>query len=170
MSLPDKRDRINHGALRLLWQQVYDDVLNDIRSGALAKDDRLPSEFEMAGWIAETEAERARHELGMRQPTAKAKGCITEADIKAIVDRLADLAHVLADADPDDKAEIFRQLRRTQADLQTRRATRASHDQTGQSLANRWCPRRDRNPRGARFLLSSAANSAPAKHNLQTLP
>jgi hypothetical protein len=35
---------------------------------------------------------------------------MTEADIAAIVDRLADVAHVLADADPDDKAEIFRQL------------------------------------------------------------
>jgi DNA-binding GntR family transcriptional regulator len=48
MSLPDKRDRINHRAPRLLWQQVYDDVLGDIRSGALAVDDRLPSEFDMA--------------------------------------------------------------------------------------------------------------------------
>jgi DNA-binding transcriptional MocR family regulator len=48
MSLPDKRDRINHRAPRLLWQQVYDDVLGDIRSGSLALDDRLPSEFDMA--------------------------------------------------------------------------------------------------------------------------
>ncbi len=62
----------------------------------------------VAGWLAETEAERARHELGMRQPAAK--GRMTEADIKGIVDRLADLAHVLAEADPDGKAEIFRQL------------------------------------------------------------
>jgi hypothetical protein len=35
---------------------------------------------------------------------------MSEAEIKAIVDRLADLAHVLADADPNDKSEIFRQL------------------------------------------------------------
>jgi DNA-binding GntR family transcriptional regulator len=48
MSLPDKRNRINHRAPRLLWHQVYDDLLSDIRSGALAVDDRLPSEFEMA--------------------------------------------------------------------------------------------------------------------------
>jgi DNA-binding GntR family transcriptional regulator len=48
MSLPDKRDRINHRAPRLLWQQVFDDVLGEIRSGALAVDDRLPSELEMA--------------------------------------------------------------------------------------------------------------------------
>jgi hypothetical protein len=62
----------------------------------------------VAGWIAETEAERTRHELSMRQPARK--GRMTEADIRAVVDRLADVAHVLADADPDDKAEIFRQL------------------------------------------------------------
>jgi DNA-binding GntR family transcriptional regulator len=48
MSLPDKTDRINHRAPRLLWQQVYDDLLSEIRSGVLAVDDRLPSEFEMA--------------------------------------------------------------------------------------------------------------------------
>jgi len=48
MSLPDKRDRISHRAPRLLWQQVYDDVLGDILSGTIAVDDRLPSELDMA--------------------------------------------------------------------------------------------------------------------------
>ncbi len=48
MSLPDKRDRVSHRAPRLLWQQVYDDLIGDIRSGDLAVDDRLPSELEMA--------------------------------------------------------------------------------------------------------------------------
>ena len=35
---------------------------------------------------------------------------MTEAEIKAIVDKLADIARVLHDADPEDKGEIFRQL------------------------------------------------------------
>jgi hypothetical protein len=35
---------------------------------------------------------------------------MSEAKIKAIVDRLADLARVLAYVDPNDKSEIFRQL------------------------------------------------------------
>jgi len=48
MTLPDKRARISHRAPRLLWQQVYDDVLGDIRSGKLAVDARLPSELDMA--------------------------------------------------------------------------------------------------------------------------
>ena len=45
----DKRDRIIHRVPRLLWQQVYDDVTGDFRSGALAVDDRLLSELDMAG-------------------------------------------------------------------------------------------------------------------------
>jgi len=65
MSLPDKRDRINHRAPRLLWQQVYDDVLNEIRSGVLAVDDRLPGELEMADQygVSRDVIRRAKEEL-----------------------------------------------------------------------------------------------------------
>jgi hypothetical protein len=35
---------------------------------------------------------------------------MTEAEIRSIVDRLAGIARVLRDADPNDKSEIFRQL------------------------------------------------------------
>jgi DNA-binding GntR family transcriptional regulator len=65
MSLPGKRDRINHRAPRLLWQQVYDDVLSEIRSGALAVDDRLPSELEMAEQygVSRDVIRRAKEEL-----------------------------------------------------------------------------------------------------------
>jgi hypothetical protein len=35
---------------------------------------------------------------------------MTEAEIRSIVDKLADLARVLRGADPNDKSEIFRQL------------------------------------------------------------
>lgn len=34
---------------------------------------------------------------------------MTQQEIKSIVDKFADIARVLMDADPDDKAEIFRQ-------------------------------------------------------------
>jgi DNA-binding GntR family transcriptional regulator len=65
MSLPNKRDRINHRAPRLLWQQVYDDVLGDIRSGTLAVDDRLPGEMEMAEQygVSRDVVRRAKEEL-----------------------------------------------------------------------------------------------------------
>jgi site-specific DNA recombinase len=35
---------------------------------------------------------------------------MTEQEIRSIVDKFADIVRVLIDADPDDKAEIFRQL------------------------------------------------------------
>ncbi len=35
---------------------------------------------------------------------------MTPKEIKSIVDKFADIARALVDADPDDKAEIFRQL------------------------------------------------------------
>jgi DNA-binding GntR family transcriptional regulator len=65
MSLPDKRDRISHRAPRLLWQQVYDDVLGDIRAGTLAVDDRLPSEIDMAEQygVSRDVIRRAKEEL-----------------------------------------------------------------------------------------------------------
>ena len=57
----------------------------------------------------ETEAEKARYEIGLRQ-VAKARERMTEREIRSIVDKLADIARVLADADADDKSEIFRRL------------------------------------------------------------
>jgi len=62
----------------------------------------------VAAWIAETEAEKACYVLAMRAATTRTR--MTESEIRAIVDKLADIALVLHDADPDDKAEIFRQL------------------------------------------------------------
>jgi hypothetical protein len=64
----------------------------------------------VAAWIAETEAERARYEVSPRKIPTAPRRRMTEAEIRSIVDKLADLARVLSDADPDDKSEIFRQL------------------------------------------------------------
>ena len=77
MSLPDKRDRISHRAPRLLWQQVYDDVLGDIRSGVLAVDDRLPSELDMAAQygVSRDVTRRAKNS----QPTRDGSSCCTDA-------------------------------------------------------------------------------------------
>jgi site-specific DNA recombinase len=63
----------------------------------------------IGAWIAETEAEKARYEIGLRQ-VAKARERMTEREIRSIVDKLADIARVLEDADADDKSEIFRRL------------------------------------------------------------
>ena len=62
----------------------------------------------VAEWITETEAEKASYALLTRRPAPRAR--MSEAEVKAIVDRLADIAGVLHDANPHDKAEVFRQL------------------------------------------------------------
>jgi site-specific DNA recombinase len=63
----------------------------------------------VAGWIAETEAEKANYALVMRR-SDEPRPRMSEAEIKALVEKFAEIATVLQDADPDDKAEIFRQL------------------------------------------------------------
>ncbi len=63
----------------------------------------------VAAWIAEIEAEKGRYQIAAR-PAGTRHRRMSEAEIKAIVDRLAGLVRVLADADPNDKSEIFRQL------------------------------------------------------------
>ena len=65
----------------------------------------------VAGWIAETEAEKAAYALVMRrsdEPSPRPR--MTEQEIRTVVDKLADIARVLTGADPNDKSEIFRQL------------------------------------------------------------
>jgi hypothetical protein len=63
----------------------------------------------VAAWIAETEAEKAKYELGLR-PAAKARERMTEQEIRSVVEKLGDIARVLREADTDEKSEIFRQL------------------------------------------------------------
>jgi site-specific DNA recombinase len=62
----------------------------------------------VAGWIAETEAEKAACALVMREPEPRPR--LTEQEIRFVVDKFADIARVLSDANPDDKAEILRRL------------------------------------------------------------
>jgi site-specific DNA recombinase len=56
----------------------------------------------VAAWIAETEAECATYELAMRWYDPRPHR-MSEAEIMAIVDKLADIARVLCDADPGGK-------------------------------------------------------------------
>ena|SRR5579875_1611186 len=48
VSLQDRSGRIDRGALRLLWEQVADDLRAEIRAGTLPGGARLPSEPELA--------------------------------------------------------------------------------------------------------------------------
>jgi site-specific DNA recombinase len=62
----------------------------------------------VAGWIAETEAERARHEMSLRQSATRAR--MSEEEIEAMISRLGGLAVTLHDPDPGDKSEVYQQL------------------------------------------------------------
>jgi site-specific DNA recombinase len=63
----------------------------------------------VAGWITETEAEKARYVVGLRQ-SAKAPERMTEQEISSITGELAAAAREFASAGTEDKSEIFRQL------------------------------------------------------------
>ena len=58
--------------------------------------ERTPTRW--PGWIAETEAEKASYALEASKPELRRR--LTEQEIKGIVDKFADVARVLIDADP----------------------------------------------------------------------
>jgi site-specific DNA recombinase len=65
----------------------------------------------VARWITETEAEKASYGLARPEPARPAtRRRMSEAEIRSIVETLANMARVLTKANPEDKAEIFRQL------------------------------------------------------------
>lgn len=69
----------------------------------------------VAGWIAETQAERLRAEQHQQQAAATAgepqpTGQLTEEKIITIVEELGDLVTALRDADPEHKIEVYRSL------------------------------------------------------------
>ncbi|MGC4795581.1 recombinase family protein [Micromonospora saelicesensis] len=64
----------------------------------------------VTGWIAQTQAERARAEADLPANTGTAPRRMSRAEITTLVNALGDIAAVLRDADPADKAEVYRQL------------------------------------------------------------
>lgn len=61
-------------------------------------------------WIAETQAKRARAETELRTTTRGRRARMTRDEIARIVRSISDLAAVVQQAEPEDKAEIYRQL------------------------------------------------------------
>ncbi|MEU5914667.1 hypothetical protein [Micromonospora sp. NPDC047527] len=64
----------------------------------------------VTGWIAQTQAERARAEADLHANTGTTSRRMSRAEITTLVTALGDIAAVLRDADPADKAEVYRQL------------------------------------------------------------
>ncbi|MDH6464125.1 hypothetical protein M2302_004322 [Micromonospora sp. A200] len=61
-------------------------------------------------WIAQTQAERARAEADLNANEGDSPRRMSRAEITTLVTALGDIATVLRDADPADKAEVYRQL------------------------------------------------------------
>lgn len=62
-------------------------------------------------WIAETQAKKVTAQAEIR--TATGQGPMSRDDIAAIVAAFADLAQVVREADPADKADLYAQLKLT---------------------------------------------------------
>jgi hypothetical protein len=64
----------------------------------------------VAQWTAEVTATRAAAQIRLRDTTAARPARMTPDEIKTLVASLGNLLTVLRDADPDDKAEVYREL------------------------------------------------------------
>ncbi|WP_218896237.1 recombinase family protein [Micromonospora purpureochromogenes] len=62
------------------------------------------------GWIAQTQAERTRAEADLHATPNKSSQRMSRTEITNLVQALGDIVTVLRDADPADKAEVYRQL------------------------------------------------------------
>ncbi|MET8177728.1 zinc ribbon domain-containing protein [Streptomyces sp. NPDC005336] len=61
-------------------------------------------------WITETQARRARAEAELRASSKGGEGLMSRDEIARLVRSIQDLAAVVRQAEPEDKAEIYRQL------------------------------------------------------------
>jgi Recombinase len=111
----------------------------------------------VVAWIADTEAEKAGY-LAARRPSGARRRRMSEAEIKAIVDRLADLARVLADADPNNKSGIFRQLG-LRLTYHPGRGIVEAQVMPAECGVFRKCPRGDLNPGTGEISLIADLNS-----------
>ncbi|WP_143728126.1 hypothetical protein [Micromonospora cremea] len=64
----------------------------------------------VTGWITQTQAERARAEADLQSTQQTEPRRMSRSQIADLVRALGDIATVLRNADPDDKAEVYRQL------------------------------------------------------------
>ncbi|GGO14304.1 hypothetical protein [Micromonospora parathelypteridis] len=64
----------------------------------------------VTGWITQTQAERTRAEADLQTTQQTEPRRMSRSQIADLVRALGDIVAELRDADPDDKAEVYRQL------------------------------------------------------------
>jgi site-specific DNA recombinase len=101
---------------------------------------------EISQWINAAKAERLLAEAALCATPVSA--CMTTEEISAIVERFTSIAAVIRDADPADKAEIYREINLMLTYEPEEQIVRAqahlSADSHGVMVG--WCPRGDLNP------------------------
>lgn len=95
----------------------------------------------VARWTAEVQAQRA--EALARSRTATGRDRMTKQEIQALVDALGNIATVLAQADPTDKAEVYSQLGLRLTYQPTEHLVRAETHLDPHGWGYGQCPRRD---------------------------
>ncbi|MBQ1040783.1 hypothetical protein [Micromonospora sp. C81] len=94
----------------------------------------------VTGWIAQTQAERARAEADLPANAGTPARRMSRAEITALVDAFGDITAVLRDADP---ADVYRQLGLRLNYQPGTQTVRAAVDLSTHREANIWCPRGD---------------------------
>ncbi|MGK5741561.1 hypothetical protein [Micromonospora sp. URMC 103] len=64
----------------------------------------------VSNWIAQSQAERTRAQDDLHTADSAATRRMSQAEITSVVQALGDIVTVLRDADPVDKAEVYRQF------------------------------------------------------------
>lgn len=98
----------------------------------------------VAAWMAETQARRA--EAAARIKVRPPQHRMTKDQIRNLVERLGDIRSVLAAADPDRKAEVYRQLQLHATYHPGKRLVRIETSLDAHSWGYGKCPRGDLNP------------------------
>ncbi|WP_410622297.1 recombinase family protein [Amycolatopsis sp. cmx-8-4] len=98
----------------------------------------------VTGWITETQARRA--ETQARATARPQQQRMTKIQIRDLVERLGDIRKVLTDADPDRKAEVYRQLQLHATYYPGKRLVRIETSLDAHSWGYGKCPRGDLNP------------------------
>ena len=98
----------------------------------------------VTGWITETQARRA--EAQARTTARPQQQRLTKIQIRDLVERLGDIRKVLVTADPDRKAEVYRQLQLHATYHPGKRLVRIETSLDAHSWGYGKCPRGDLNP------------------------
>ena len=98
----------------------------------------------IAAWSSEAQARKAQALATRRSQTGQAR--MSRDEIRTLIDALGNIATVLADADPEDKAEVYRRLGTRLTYQPAEKVVRAEASLTNRRWAFGSCPRGDLNP------------------------